>query len=71
MVTHAYIIHHNPAIEPVETTVSSLIAKISNWYRFLGVEEEKLTVKRFRNSALEGSLILNEYGNFEARISFL
>ena len=52
MATHAYIINLNPAVDPVQTTVSSLITKISNWYRFLGVDDKNLTVKRFRHSAI-------------------
>ena len=53
MSLHVYIIHiPEPASDTVSTTVSNLITKISNFYRFLGVEDQNLTVKHFRQSAI-------------------
>ena len=52
MPRYAYHIHINESIDTAPNVVSSLITKISNFYRFLGVEDNELTVKRFRDSAI-------------------
>ena len=42
MATHAYVIHiDEPDPDTVSNTVSSLINKISRFYKFLGVEDDR------------------------------
>ena len=60
MATNIYVIHneHNP--DPVSTIVQNLITRVSDLYRFMGVEEANLTVKHFRHSAIiTGALFLS------------
>ena len=52
MTRYRYIIHNDQNPEPALTLVNKLITKVSKWYRFMGVEEQYLIVKHFRNSAI-------------------
>ena len=52
MATNIYVIHNEPNPDPVSTIVQNLITRVSDLYRFMGVEEANLTVKHFRHSAI-------------------
>ena len=52
MARNLYTIHVNEQIDPAPTVVENLITRVSELYRFIGVEEKYLTVKHFRHSAI-------------------
>ena len=61
---NTYIIHINAADQdstppPIPTTVSNLIIRLSDFYRFLGVQEDNLTVKYFRKSAIVTGILFS------------
>ena len=57
MTTIVYIIHETTPAE-VPTLVSNLVTRVSDFYRFLGVEEANLTVKEFRKSTVVSGILL-------------
>ena len=53
MTFNVYVIHVKATDpDPVPTTVSNLVTRVCDLYRFMGVTDANLTVKHFRNSKI-------------------